>query len=111
MIPRGHHGPKLRAPGVKSSHAGGRDSMTSITASSAWRALQAHAEDLRGRHLRELFSSDSERFQRFSLRLDDLLLDYSKNRITEQTMKLLLDLARLADVEGWREKMFAGEKI
>jgi glucose-6-phosphate isomerase len=85
--------------------------MTSITASSAWRALQAHAEDLRGRHLRELFSSDSERFQRFSLRLDDLLLDYSKNRITEQTMKLLLDLARLADVEGWREKMFAGEKI
>jgi glucose-6-phosphate isomerase len=85
--------------------------MISITASSAWRALQAHAEDLRGRHLRELFSSDSERFQRFSLRLDDLLLDYSKNRITEQTMKLLLDLARLADVEGWREKMFAGEKI
>ncbi|WP_046865571.1 glucose-6-phosphate isomerase [Microvirga massiliensis] len=85
--------------------------MTSISASSAWRALQVHAEELRGRPLRELFSSDPERFQRFSLRLDDLLLDYSKNRITEQTMKLLLDLARLADVEGWRERMFAGEKI
>ncbi|MDY6951590.1 MAG: glucose-6-phosphate isomerase, partial [Thermodesulfobacteriota bacterium] len=47
----------------------------------------------------------------FSLRLNNLLLDYSKNRITEQTMSLLFDLAAQADVKGWTEKMFAGEKI
>ena len=46
-----------------------------------------------------------------SLRLDDLLLDYSKHRVTEETMRLLLDLARAADVEGWRDKMFEGARI
>ena len=50
-------------------------------------------------------------FARFSLRLDDLLLDYSKNRITDETLRLLLDLARQADVAGWRDRMFAGDRI
>ena len=59
----------------------------------------------------ELFAADPERFARFSVRLGDLLLDYSKNRITEETMRLLVALAEEADVAGWRQKMFSGEKI
>jgi glucose-6-phosphate isomerase len=85
--------------------------MTSLTASPEWQALEAHAAGRRHLHLRELFAEDPERFRRFSLRLDDLLIDYSKNRITAETMRLLLDLAGFADVEGWRTRMFAGEKI
>ena len=57
--------------------------MTSLTASPAWQALEAHAETMRAAHLRELFARDPERFARFSLRLGDLLLDYSKHRVTE----------------------------
>jgi glucose-6-phosphate isomerase len=64
-----------------------------------------------GTHLRDLFRDDPGRFDRFSLRQDDLLLDYSKNRVSEETLKLLFDLARTADVEGWRDRMFAGERI
>ena len=52
-----------------------------------------------------------KRFERFSLRLDDLLLDYSKNLVTQETMTLLFALARQAEVESWRDKMFSGEKI
>lgn len=76
-----------------------------------WQALQAHSATVRKLHLRDLFAQDPERFRRFSLQLDDLLLDYSKHRITAETMSLLLDLARTVDVEGWRDRMFAGEKI
>ena len=61
--------------------------------------------------MRALFEEDPERFSRFSLKLGDLLLDYSKNRVTAETMSLLTDLARAADVEGWRRRMFAGERI
>lgn len=61
--------------------------------------------------MRDLFSADSGRFSKFSLHWNDLLLDYSKNRITEETMRLLFDLARAADVKGWTEKMFRGERI
>lgn len=62
-------------------------------------------------HLRDLFAADPERFERFSLQVSDLFLDYSKNRVTDETMSLLTELARTADVEGWRERMFSGEKI
>jgi glucose-6-phosphate isomerase len=82
-----------------------------LTDSAAWRALERHAEAMAAVHLRDLFAGDGDRFARFSLRLDDLLLDYSKNRITEETLRLLLDLARQADLEGWRARMFAGDKI
>jgi glucose-6-phosphate isomerase len=61
--------------------------------------------------MRDLFSEDSQRFERFSLRFDDILLDYSKNRITEETMRLLLDLAEQAKLQNWIERMFSGEKI
>jgi glucose-6-phosphate isomerase len=85
--------------------------MSQLTQSSAWQALHKHRQDLGRFSLREAFASDPQRFERFSLRLDDLLLDYSKNLITQDTMPLLMGLARQAKVEEWREKMFAGEKI
>jgi glucose-6-phosphate isomerase len=61
--------------------------------------------------MRDLFARDPERFERFSLRLGDILFDYSKNRITEETMSLLLSLARQADLAERIEAMFSGEKI
>ncbi len=77
----------------------------------AWQALEKHWEATHDLHMRDLFDSDADRFQRFSVKLDDLLLDYSKNRITEETMRLLFDLAETADIAGWVKKMFSGEKI
>jgi glucose-6-phosphate isomerase len=77
----------------------------------AWRALAAHRRTWKGKHLRDLFARDPKRFGRFSLTLDDLLLDYSKNLVTGETMKLLLRLARASDVERMRAAMFAGEPI
>ena len=58
-----------------------------------------------------MFAQDPERFSRFSFQLGDLLLDYSKHRITADTMELLFELARSVDVEGWRDRMFMGDKI
>jgi glucose-6-phosphate isomerase len=85
--------------------------MPALTRSAAWRALERHADALAAVHLRDLFASDPDRFARFSLREGDLLLDYAKNRITDETMRLLLDLARDAGLETWRERMFAGDRI
>lgn len=85
--------------------------MSNLTQSPAWQALARHQKEIAGLHLRDLFATDSKRFAKFSIRWNDLLIDYSKNRITEKTMLLLFDLARQADVKGWREKMFHGEKI
>jgi glucose-6-phosphate isomerase len=79
--------------------------------SAAWQALARHQQALARRHMRDLFAEDPGRFERFSLRLDDLLLDYSKHRITAETMGLLLELARTAGVEGWIKRMFGGERI
>ena len=81
--------------------------MTALTSSPAWKDLARHAETMRGVHLRELFEDDPKRFERFSLTEDGFLLDYSKNRITAETLDLLLALGREADVEGWRDRMFA----
>jgi glucose-6-phosphate isomerase len=77
----------------------------------ASRALRAHQAQMAGVHMRSLFASDPVRAERFSLRVGDLLLDFSKNRITEETLALLIQLAEQADVAGWRERMFMGEKI
>ncbi len=85
--------------------------MAALTRSPAWRALERHAEAMAAVHLRDLFAGDGDRFARFSLRLDDLLLDYAKNRITGETMGLLIDLARAARLEDWRARMFAGDRI
>ncbi|HLX12034.1 MAG TPA: glucose-6-phosphate isomerase, partial [Bacteroidota bacterium] len=85
--------------------------MTKLTSSPAWLALAGHYDIMKEKHLRDLFAADPKRFQSFSLRHNDILLDYSKNRITEETLRLLIELAKQAKVEEWREKMFSGEKI
>src|SRR5512143_292925 len=85
--------------------------MSALTQSRAWQALLAHFAANRQLSMRRLFADDPKRFERFSLSLDDLLLDYSKNLITQETMALLFALARQSEVEGWRDKMFSGAKI
>ncbi len=85
--------------------------MTALSSSTAWRALADHHARIAHVQMRGLFAQDPQRFQRFSLRFQDILLDYSKNRITEETMRLLRALAVEADVRGWTERMFRGEKI
>jgi glucose-6-phosphate isomerase len=86
--------------------------MPDITRSPTWTALKTERKAWNGLHMRDLFRKDKQRFERFSLALDDeLLLDYSKNLIRPQTLKLLLKLAKEADVEGLRDAMFAGERI
>jgi len=77
----------------------------------SWKALQTHAAHMKGQHLKDLFSSDQDRFSKFSIQHPNLLLDYSKNLITEETRAALLALARESEVESWRSKMFAGEHI
>lgn len=61
--------------------------------------------------MRSMFEKDPERFEKFHARMDDILLDFSKNRMTDETFSLLCDLARETGVEDWRERMFAGEPI
>ncbi len=81
------------------------------TESPAWRALAAHAEAVRPQHLRDLFANDPQRFQKFSLRQDGLLLDYSKQRVTGETMQSLRAYAEGAEWTLWRERMQTGEAI
>jgi len=76
-----------------------------------WAALADHREATRERDLRTLFAEDARRFDNFSVRFDDLLLDYSKIAVTGDTMALLLKLAKAADVAGKRDAMFAGAAI
>ena len=74
-------------------------------------ALKTHRERIEKTSMRELFAADPGRFERFSLQLDDLLFDYSKNRVDAEVMAALCDLARLANVEERRDAMFAGRRI
>lgn len=85
--------------------------MSSLTDSSAWNALQSHYAEISSLEMRDLFAQDPDRFTKFSLRFEDILLDFSKNRITDQTLSLLFNLARQSHVKGWAERMFSGEKI
>jgi glucose-6-phosphate isomerase len=77
----------------------------------AWQALESHYQQVAPLQMRDLFRQDPHRFNKFTLRFQDILFDFSKNRITEQTLPLLFDLARQCDVAGMREKMFTGQKI
>jgi glucose-6-phosphate isomerase len=79
--------------------------------SSAWQALVDHRRQLAGRTLSSLFDADAERMTRLALRWDDWLGDWSKQRLTPQTMGLLLDYARERNLSSWTAALFAGEKI
>ncbi len=89
--------------------------MSRLTESPAWQALVAHRQSLEGVHLRQLFAEDPERFDRFSRRLgppgDALLVDFSKHRITGETLERLVALAEQADLPRWIRGMFAGEPL
>ena len=82
-----------------------------LTTLPAWQALETHAATVRATHLRDLFADDPDRFARFSFTLGPLMADYSKNRITAETMGLLMELARARHIEAGRAAMFAGEHI
>ena len=77
----------------------------------AWQTLVEHQREIAHLHMRDLFAADPARFERFSLHFDDILFDYSKNRITARTMALLMDLARQSDLGQRIEAMFNGDKI
>src|SRR5438045_3965382 len=85
--------------------------MSSLTISPAWKALYEHKVMMHGVHMRELFAKDSQRFTKMSREACGVFIDFSKHRATDETLKLLFQLARQADVEGWRDKMFSGAKI
>ena len=84
---------------------------TTLRSLPAWKRLEAHFPEMRSLHMRDLFAADPGRFQSFSLRWDNFLFDFSKNRITDQTLSLLMDLAKEAGVQQRRDAMFAGERI
>jgi glucose-6-phosphate isomerase len=85
--------------------------MSQLTQLPAWQALAAHYQEIKDVPMRDLFARDPKRFERFSVKFGDLLLDYSKNRITDRTLALLFDLARQANLPAMIEAMFAGKKI
>jgi glucose-6-phosphate isomerase len=82
-----------------------------LTQLPAYEQLRDHHNRVKNLHMRRLFSIDPHRFNKFSVKHNGLLLDYSKNRITSETIPLLCNLAREANLEQWRERMFRGDKI
>src|SRR4051812_10510454 len=82
-----------------------------LTRGSAWKALQNHFKSIRDTHLRTLFEQDPQRGQRLTAEGAGLFLDYSKNRITDETVQLLLQLAEESGLRQRIEAMFSGEKI
>ncbi|MBX3616944.1 glucose-6-phosphate isomerase [Nitrosomonas sp.] len=85
--------------------------MSVLTHSPAWLALEAHYSVMAPRHLRQLFHDDPSRFESFSLHLKDILIDYSKQPITAETVDLLLALAQQQQLQNWITRMFSGDKI
>src|SRR5690348_15373697 len=85
--------------------------MSSLTESAEWQALQVHWESLRGSTLTQLFADDPDRGDRLVVEGAGLYLDYSKNLVTSETLKLLQNLARARGVEQRRDAMFRGDRI
>ena len=85
--------------------------MSSLIDSPVWQALQSHFDSVRDLQMRDLFEADPKRFEKYSVCFNDILFDYSKHRVSDETLPLLFDLARQADVTGWIERMFQAEKI
>ena len=77
----------------------------------AWQFLEVQSENAKSLHLKDLFTSDPERFDKFSLQFEGILFDYSKNLVTDEVMTGLFNLARDVDVAGWRTRMFSGGRI
>ena len=84
---------------------------TGLRTKPAWKALEEHYQSIRNVHLRQLFSDDPKRGERFVVEAAGLYLDYSKNRVTDETVRLLIRLAEECDLRGRIAAMFRGEKI
>merc|ERR1712157_160769 len=81
-----------------------------------WKDLAEHVHSVKTQHLKDMFDEDKERFNKFNIRYSgdysfDVMLDYSKNKINEETMAKLFALAKARGVESHRDKMFKGDKI
>ena len=85
--------------------------MSELTRLDSWLALAKHYDEIKDVHMREMFDADASRFEKYSLQINNILYDYSKNRITDESMNLLLQLAKDADVTSKIEAMFNGEHI
>jgi glucose-6-phosphate isomerase len=85
--------------------------MTALTQSPAWQALARHRDAMREVQMRDLFATDPGRAEQLSIEVEDMKVDYSKHRVTAETMKLLFDLAGQARVFEWRDRMYAGDRI
>ena len=81
------------------------------TETRAWQLLKEHYDQIKDKHLRQWFKEDPQRFDKFSIQFNDILFDYSKNRIEEKTLKLLIQLAEETQVKEAIEKQFSGDKI
>src|SRR5437660_3004347 len=82
-----------------------------LTQRPAWKALTAHHKKISGLHLRKLFAADPKRGERMTAEAAGLFLDYSKNRVTNETLKLLVKLAKESGLRERMDAMFSGEKI
>jgi glucose-6-phosphate isomerase len=85
--------------------------MTALEKMPSWEALKKHYGQMQDVRMRDLFAADPQRFERYSFQFEELLLDYSKNRINDETLRLLFTLARDSDLPAWIERMFNGEAI
>ena len=85
--------------------------MTSITHSKSWIQLKKHHDEFSNSHMRDLFNDDPDRFNKFNLQFDDLLYDFSKNIVSQDTLNLLYDVAQEAHLSDWVNTLFSGEKI
>ena len=79
--------------------------MTRLTHLPSWQKLSRHYQDISQLHMRDLFDQDPRRFERFSVKLGEILFDYSKNRITVETVPLLMELAREAGLDEFIRAM------
>src|ERR1035438_7424356 len=93
------------------TNAPNRESAEPLTQSAAWTALRAHYQQVPDLHLRDLFAADPSRGERLTAEAVGLFLDYSKNRITDETVKLLIKLARDSGLQSKIDAMFRGDKI
>ena len=85
--------------------------MTLTSEFSSWKKLNEHYSKTSGMQMRDLFAADKDRFSKYSVQFKDILVDYSKNRITDETMSLLIALAEEAGLKQAIEDMFSGKKI
>lgn len=85
--------------------------MSKLSQSATWQALEQHFNEIKQSHMRDMFDDDPQRFDKFSLKLNDILFDYSKNIINSQTMQQLYQLADDSEIDLWISRMFDGEPI